>query len=79
MGHQITKDGICADSCKVTAIREMPSPTDIQGVKRFYGMVQYLARFMPNLAQSLEPLRRLTKNVVVWDWNSDFENALNMK
>ena len=25
MGHQITKDGICADPNKVTAIREMPS------------------------------------------------------
>ena len=77
MGHQITKDGICVDPNKVAAIREMPSPTDIHGVKRFCGMVQYLARFMPNLAQSLEPLKRLTKKDVVWDWNSDCENALN--
>ena len=42
MGHQITKNGICADPKKVTAIREMPSPTDIHGVKRFCGMVQYI-------------------------------------
>ena len=77
MGHQFTKDGVCADPNKVTAIREMPSPTDIHGVKRFFGMVLYLARFIPNLAQSLEPLRRLTKKDAVWDWNSDCENALN--
>ena len=77
MGHQITNNGICADPNKVTAIREMPSPTDIHGVKRFCGMVQYLARFMSNLAESQKPLRRLTKKDVVWDWNSDCENALN--
>ena len=38
MGHQITKDGIRADPNKATAIREMPSLTDIHDVKRFCGM-----------------------------------------
>ena len=54
--HQITKDGIRSDPNKVTAIREMLSPTDIHGVKRFGGMVQYSARFVPNLARLLESL-----------------------
>ena len=36
-----------------------------------------MARFTPNFAQSLEPLRRLTKKDVVWYWNSDCENVLN--
>ena len=41
----------------------------LHGFKRFCGMVQYLARFMPNLAQMLEPLRHLTKKEAVWNWN----------
>jgi len=29
MGHRLTKEGIQADPTKVTAIRDMPSPTDV--------------------------------------------------
>ena len=57
MGHLITQEGIQADPTKITAIPDMPSPTEIHGVKRFCGMIQYLARFLPNLAQMSEPLR----------------------
>ena len=43
------------------AILEMPAPTGIHGVKRFCGMIQYLARFMPDLTGYLAPLRKLTR------------------
>ena len=76
MGHLITKEGIKANPTKITAIRDMPSPTDVHGVKRFCGMIQYLARFMPNLAQMSEPLRHLTKKVIALNWSPECENAL---
>ena len=44
-GHKITSDGIKVDDRKVKAINEMPTPTDVAGVKRLCGMVQYMARF----------------------------------
>jgi hypothetical protein len=28
----------------------MPAPTDVAGVKRVLGLVQYLAKFIPNLS-----------------------------
>ena len=43
-GHKITKDGIMPDQSKVEAILKMPEPTDIPGVRRLCGMVQYLSR-----------------------------------
>ena len=52
MGHLITKEGIQADPTKITAIRDMPSPTYVHGVKRFFGMIQYLACYMPNVRAS---------------------------
>jgi len=76
MGHRLAKDGIKADPTKVTAIRDMPSPTDVHGVTRLCDMVQYLARFLPNLALMLEPLRHLTKKDVVWNWSPECENAV---
>ena len=67
MGHKMTTKGIQADENKVKAIFEMPPPTDIHGVRRFCGMIQYLARFMPDMAIDLEPIRALTRQHT--DWN----------
>jgi hypothetical protein len=33
-GHKITRDGVKVDDKKVNAIHEMPTPTDVAGVKR---------------------------------------------
>ena len=60
-GHRITKDGVKIDEAKVQAIRNMPAPTDVAGVKHLCGMVQYMSRFMPDLAGTLEPIRALTR------------------
>ena len=46
MGHIITDKGVEADPGKFEAIQKMPAPTDVQGVKRLCGMIQYLAKFM---------------------------------
>ena len=49
MGHLLTADGVVTDPNKVHAIRDMPVPTDVKSLKRFLGMVTYLAKFLPNL------------------------------
>jgi len=67
MGHVISDQSVSPDPAKVEAIAKMPAPTDVSGVKRFCGMVQYLARFSPNLAADLEPLRHLTRKNVAWN------------
>ena len=62
MGHILTPHGIKPDPEKVQGIRDMPYPTDKKGVKRFIGMITYLARFMPNLSQLSEPLLAMMKD-----------------
>ena len=39
MGHVLGADGIQADPEMITAIREMPRPTDVQAVQRLIGVV----------------------------------------
>ena len=80
IGHHITASGVKPDKKKVEAILNMPAPTDVQGVKRLCGMIQYLAKFIPNLAVTLEPIRHLTRKDVTWSWTIECDVAFkNMK
>ena len=47
IGHLLTSEGLKVDPGKVTAIRQMPRPTDVQGVQHFLGMVSLSSAAMP--------------------------------
>ena len=51
------------DEAKVQANPGMPKPVDVAGVRRLCGMTQYMSRFLPDLAETLEPMRTLTQNL----------------
>ena len=51
MGHCITENELKVDPEKKEAIRYMPVPTDKQGVQRLLGMVNYVQKFAPRLAE----------------------------
>ncbi|XP_062614646.1 uncharacterized protein K02A2.6-like [Saccostrea cucullata] len=74
-GHKISKDGVKVDESKVKAILDMPAPTDVSGIKRLCGMVQYMSKFLPDLSKVLEPLRLLTRKDQKWNWDSKCESA----
>ena len=76
MGHLLTADGVVSDPNKVCAIRDMPTPTDVKSLKRFLGMVTYLAKFLPHLSSVCEPLRRLELKDVEWCWLSVHDEAV---
>ena len=77
IGHVTTDKGLRADPTKVQAITQMPRPTDVAGVQRLLGMIQYLAKFLPNLSDITKPLREreLTHKEVKWVWDQPQENA----
>ncbi|KAL3887489.1 hypothetical protein ACJMK2_027430 [Sinanodonta woodiana] len=60
-GHRITPQCIKPDNDKIKAVLEMNAPADVTEIKRFCGLVQYIAKFVPNLSETLEPLRNLTR------------------
>ena len=55
----------------------MPRPTDVAGGQRLLGMIQYLAKFLPNLSDITKPLREreLTHKEAKWVWDQPQENA----
>ncbi|XP_038047830.1 uncharacterized protein K02A2.6-like [Patiria miniata] len=68
VGHVFTASGLKPDPAKVSAITDMPPPTDVTALQRFLGMVTYLAKFVPNLSDLTAPLRELTHSDIHWCW-----------
>ena len=76
MGHILTSDGgMQRDPVKVAAVRDYPVPTDVASMKRFLGMVSFLARYIPNVSHILAPLRALTQARNAWAWSPACESA----
>ncbi|KAL9987234.1 hypothetical protein ACROYT_G001505 [Oculina patagonica] len=63
------------DPSKVRAVEEMPSPADKPALLRFLGMVNYIGKFIPNLADLTQPLRELLHKEVEWHWSERQEKA----
>ena len=62
---------------KIQVILQMPELKDVTALKRFLGMVTYLAKFMPHLSDMTEPLRRLEDKNVELQWLSQHSLAMN--
>lgn len=75
MGHVLTNEGIKIDPEKAKVISDMMRQADIEGIQRLNGFVNYLLKFLPRLAGSMEPIRRLTRKDEPWSWTEEQEKA----
>ena len=75
IGHRVTPTGMKPDPEKVRAILDMEAPKDVSSVRRFIGTVNYLARFLPHLSQTLQPLQNLLQKDVPFNWSGAQEEA----
>ena len=74
-GHRLTKDGLSIDPTKVKAITEMSRPDSKKAIQRFLGCLQYLPRFLPQLAEVAAPLQLLTEQSAAFSWQIRQETA----
>ncbi|KAL8616164.1 hypothetical protein ACOMHN_066650 [Nucella lapillus] len=63
-GHIISADGLKPDPSKVKAVREMPPPANEKELQTMLGMINYLAKFAPQLSEITKPMRDLLKDDV---------------
>ena len=75
LGHKITSKGLEIDKDKVEAIIKMEAPKNVKDVQRFAGTVNYLARFLPQLSEIMEPIRILTLKDRAFVWGKKQEEA----
>ncbi|KAJ2925766.1 hypothetical protein H1R20_g11329, partial [Candolleomyces eurysporus] len=78
LGHVISAEGVRPDGQKVEKIKHWPIPKSATEVRRFLGLVRYLANFLPNLASHTEVLFRLTTkdcDAEFPEWTPDHQRA----
>ena len=65
LGHVISADGIKPDPKKVEAVKNFPTPTTVQTLKSFLGLVQWFHRSIKDLAKIASPLSDLLQGPAI--------------
>ena len=66
-GHQWSAKGLSPDPKKIAVVKRMNLPEDVETMRHFSGLVNYLNRFSPHLADLSEPLREICRQDVEFD------------
>lgn len=57
LGHHLSEKGIQPKHDKIIAIKQFRTPSTSEETRSFLGLVNYVGKFIPNLATITEPLR----------------------
>ena len=68
-GHQWSAKGLSPDPKKIVAVRRMELPQDLETMRSFLGLENYLKRFSPYLAELSEPLRQICRQNMEFELN----------
>ena len=66
LGHKVTGSGVKPDSSKISAIIDMPIPSNVKELQRFMGMINYPGKFLPSLSKASEPVWKLLEKDAIW-------------
>ena len=78
LGHIICKDGVKIDPERVEGIAKIPLPSTKKGLQSFFGKINFLRKFIPNLAEVTKPLNRLLRNDVKFQWDEQCQKILDV-
>lgn len=73
VSHMLSTRGIGPTKVKVEMVTEARQPESAAEVCSSLGLVNYCARFIPDLATVLEPLGKLTRKDVHFPWGKEQE------
>ena len=75
LGHRIDAEGLHPLESKIEAMVKVPQPKNVAELKSFLGMVNYYAKFLPNLSTTISPLYTLLKKNSRWQWSKECSQA----
>lgn len=75
LGHFISEKGIEPNLAKAEAIKATPLPDNLSDLQSFLGTCSYVAKSIPNYANIVEPLQKLTWKEQKWSWGNEQTKA----
>lgn len=75
LGHRLSANGIKPTHDKILAIQQFRPPKTAEETRSFLGLVNFVGKFIPNLADTTEPLRRLTRKENKFTWDDEQQKA----
>eukprot|EP00253_Pinus_taeda_P027250 PITA_27250 len=75
LGHIISKYGIRIDPERIQAILQIPYPRNIKELQAFLGKINFLRRFIQNLAELIRLLRNMLKKDAKVKWSLETKQA----
>ena len=73
--HLFTQAGLKPSPTKIQAVQNCAPPASKKELVSFLQMVAYLSRYIRNFFSRCEPLRRLTKADIKFEWSTDQDRA----
>ena len=77
MGNVLSERGVGPAEVKVKTVVDALEPTNAAEVRSFLGLVNFTARFIPDLATVSAPLRHLTKSLEPFVWGPEQQQSFN--
>ena len=71
LGFEITANGISPGKRKTKAIAEFSTPTTLRNIRQFLGLTGFFRRFVQNYATKVEPITRLLRKDVQFNWTEE--------
>jgi len=78
LGHIIDDDSIHADQDKMQKICTWCMLCDYNDIQRYFGLVQYLAQFMPNITDYKAPLSGMIRHNHLFIWSALHDKCFEM-
>ena len=74
-GHSWSDKGLSVDPKKTEAVKRMKIPQDVETMRSFLGLINYLNQFSQMLAELSEPLREICRQKVEFQLTESCEIA----
>lgn len=78
LGHIISKDGIRIHPACVQAIQQIDLPRNKKEIQSFNGKMNFLHRFVPNIAEHLKETNNMLKNDSHVKWTEEAVKSFNL-
>ena len=82
LGFKINKHGVYPIKEKIDSIKNARIPQNVSELKSFLGLLNYYHRHFRNFAEVLEPLHKLLRKDLKWEWGDEqniaFQKAKNI-